>query len=312
MSNLAPSQLLKYNWRRDLFLEKYKNNGVFELIGGQKVQLVYEELIYNAIQNKDVKLLQKIRVRDQESKELYKLSSIKKTSDFGGKPDGTSAGMETEIQEIAKLNEQLNNLKKITGQSNILIIKVGHVAACIKTKGTHKSDFTLVDGYGSPVAYISYKKGSRPQDFQNWSGMTDTAIFKHSEIQSFIKDVSQLYPDGLPNKMTIARPIKNEYLQNQAVYGNDYSTHTTIGHFGPNNVNVVLQGPIQLQAYEGGTSLFRWELMANHVHYSGDIMNGGYEPTLMAIYKGDRNNFGLKGTRFAIQPRNSRLVKLWI
>ena len=33
-----------------------------------------------------------------------------------------------------------------------------------------------------------------------------------------------------------------------------------------------------------------------------------FEPVLMALYKGDRSNFGVTGARFAIQPMGSRKI----
>jgi hypothetical protein len=37
-------------------------------------------------------------------------------------------------------------------------------------------------------------------------------------------------------------------------------------------------------------------------------MTGDYEPVFMAIYKGDRSDFGIKGTRVVIAPVGSRKV----
>ena len=51
-----------------------------------------------------------------------------------------------------------------------------------------------------------------------------------------------------------------------------------------------------------------YELDSNNVHLNGDKITGGFEPVLMAIYKGDRSNFGIRGARFAIQPLQSRKI----
>jgi hypothetical protein len=65
---------------------------------------------------------------------------------------------------------------------------------------------------------------------------------------------------------------------------------------------MLLQGPVKL--VKKGK---HYELSANHVHYNGDSVDGdGYDPVLMAIYKGDRSDAGVKGTRIVISPVGGR------
>ena len=53
-----------------------------------------------------------------------------------------------------------------------------------------------------------------------------------------------------------------------------------------------------------------YQLSSNHVHYNGDSVDGqGYDPVLMAIYKGDRSDAGVKGTRIVISPVGGRKGK---
>ena len=73
------------------------------------------------------------------------------------------------------------------------------------------------------------------------------------------------------------------------------------------NVRVVLQGPVELRKVGKN-----WEFTANHAHENGEDITGEFEPVMMAIYKGDRSNFGVAGARFAIQPKGSRKVTEWI
>jgi hypothetical protein len=49
-----------------------------------------------------------------------------------------------------------------------------------------------------------------------------------------------------------------------------------------------------------------YKISATHTHTNGDKMEGDYEPVFMAIYKGDRSDFGIKGTRVVIAPIGSR------
>lgn len=302
MANLSPNQLLKYDWRVSTFLDKYKSGDHFELVDGRKVQIIFDESAYHAIESKDVSRLLKLRLTD--GRNIYSLSSFKKTYEFGGKPDGTHAGAKTEEYEINSINQQLNVIKD--GRCSIPIhIRDGtiSVARCIKTNGTPKSDFTLLDENDYEVGWISHKKGSTCKDFQNWSGMTQPAIRDHIETQEFISQIRNLYQDEMPKATTVAKPIKSLDLQNLAVYGINYINSTLSSQ----NVTMVLQGPITILPFGD-----IWQFNANHVHYNGDTLQGDYEPVFMAIYKGDRNNFNIKGARFSIQSKGCRNVKMWL
>ena len=82
-----------------------------------------------------------------------------------------------------------------------------------------------------------------------------------------------------------------------SVYGNEYGNNMS-----RQNVSVLLQGPIKL-AKSGSSYIFQ----SNHVHYNGDSVDGdGFDPVLMAIYKGDRSDAGIKGTRIVISPIGGR------
>ena len=63
----------------------------------------------------------------------------------------------------------------------------------------------------------------------------------------------------------------------------------------------MLQGPVKLKKDSN-----RYVLSSNHVHYNGEQMTGSYEPVLAAIYKGDRSDAGVKGTRIVIMPIGGR------
>jgi hypothetical protein len=65
-----------------------------------------------------------------------------------------------------------------------------------------------------------------------------------------------------------------------------------------------LQGPIKVKKVGNF-----YELDANNVHLNGDEITGGFEPVFMAMYKGDRSNFGIRGARFVIQSLESRKAK---
>lgn len=309
MSSLSPAQLLKYDWRVQKFLEKYKNNEKFELNSGSFVNLAFEQQKYDILARKNNSEYQKLEFTDARVKtRKYKLSSFKKTVEFGGKPPGGGAGVGIEMREINSINEQLYEIMGTTGKKSVEVIiknKKFYIAKCIKTgPGDPKSDFSLLDESGTAVAFISHKEGSTARDFQQWGGMTQAEIQGHPESQMFIKQMQEKYPDGIPNATTVAKKIKDERLKHMSVYGVAFNP---TGTYNIENVSLVLQGPIKLRRYGSG-----YKFHANHEHENGERITGDFEPVFMAIYKGDRSNFGVKGARFAIQPRGSRKVKEWI
>lgn len=308
MASLSASELLKYDWRVQKFAEKYKAGEQFELVSKQKVKLLYEDSIYKTLLKKKPAEIQKIIFRDSKSKtKTYKLNSFAKNEEFGGKPVGGGAGVGIEMREIDSINEQLNEIKSKTGESFVPIkvkAKTYRAVKCVKTKGVPKSDFSILDENGNEIIWLSHKEGSSARDFQQWGGMTETNIQNHPEAQKFIKKVQEKFPKGIPNATTVASMIKDSKLKKMSIYGVDYDVGKPLGL---QNVSVVLQGPVKLRKVGKA-----WEFMANHAHENGEDITGDFEPVMMAIYKGDRSNFGVQGARFAIQPKGSRKITEWI
>lgn len=302
MANLSAKEIRKYDYRPEVFIKKIKTKSPFEITGGKKVTLIAPKNYEKTLRSGTAVQLNELRFAST-SGTAYKLSDFVKTPEFGGKGEGASTAKEDAA--LMSLREQIKAAKKKEGSATINIrigTKVYKVADAESTPGTPKSDFHLLDNAGKEVAWISHKDGSQPNDFQQWGGMTEDGepkIFAHPETQKFIKDMLKLYPKGLPSATTVARKIKSQALKNMAVYGNEYG-----GDFSRQNVTLMLQGSVQLS--KNGSS---YKITATHTHVNGEDMKGGYEPVFMAIYKGDRNNFGLKGTRVGISPLASRKIK---
>jgi len=300
-ASLTQAQLYKYDWRINLFINKLNKSDPFELNNGKTV------VFKNDDEMKEVILLLKGKkplrgiVLTTKTGQTHKFSDLKKNGEFGGIGSTTSK----EDQQLESLIKQINDAKVKTAHGFINIEvdgKVYEIAGAETTPGTPKSDFHLLDKDGNEVIWISHKDGKSAKDFQQWGGMTEKKIKNHSEVVSFAKDVNIKFPDGIPRKTTVARKIKDKVLQNKSVYGVDFD-----GKTGRQNTSILLQGPVGLKK-SGDT----YTLTANNVHYKGDLMTGDFEPVMMAIYKGDRSNFGVKGARFAIQPKSSRKVHEWI
>jgi hypothetical protein len=308
MAALSTSELLKYAWRVEKFASKYKAGELFELTSKQKVKLLYEDAIYKALVSKKTANIQKLVFRDSKSKtKTYKLNNFMKNEEFGGKPAGGGAGVGIEMREINSINSQMDEIRAKTGEKFVPIkvkTKTYRAVKCVKTKGVPKSDFSILDENGNEIIWLSHKEGSSARDFQQWGGMTEANIQNHPEAQKFIKQIQEMFPDGIPNATTVAKKIKDNKLQKMSIYGVDYAPGKTLGL---QNVSVVLQGPVKLK--KTGKA---WEFTANHAHENGEDITGDFEPVMMAIYKGDRSNFGVKGARFAIQPKGSRKVTEWL
>lgn len=171
------------------------------------------------------------------------------------------------------------------------------------TAGTPKSDFHLTNTKGEPVVWLSYKAGLKASSFHQWGGMSlkkEPDIYNHEETRGFIHDVQVKYPNGIPKATSVYRKINDEQIKMMAVYGNKYNTEWS----SEQNVNAVLHGNISL-THNGGV----YVLSASHIHINGDTVVGEFEPVFMAIYKGDRSDFGIKGARLVTMPISGRKAK---
>lgn len=220
-------------------------------------------------------------------------------------PGSGVGGTAKEDAQLASLQKQIQDALSKDDLIEIPI-KIGrriyNVAGAATTPGTPKSDFHLLDSKSNEVVWISHKDGSKAQHFQQWAGISprsEPELSAHRETETFVSDVKSKVGDEMPSATTLSRKKEDPRLANMAVYGKNYGKA-----FGRQNVTLLLQGPINLVKQKS-----YYELTSNHTAVNGDEMVGGYEPVFMAMYKGDRSNYGVKGARFAIQPIGSRKSK---
>lgn len=299
MTPMTPREFVKYDWRVDVFVRKYKAGEPFELAKGGSMTFAYDENVVKMMLPRNQSTLGKVRLLGTDGKE-YTLSALGKSADFGGR--GSGAGTVKEDRELMSLRDQLNEIRSATKQG-LVPIKVGNkvwqVADAASTPGTPKSDFHLLDVNGNEIVWISHKDGRSARDFQQWGGISsrfEPQIFNHPETQAFIKHLKTIYPNGLPPATTVFRHIQDERLKMLSVYGNQYG-----GPEGRQNVSLLIQGPVKL-VKQGNHYIFQ----SNHVHLNGEKMTGEFEPVLTAIYKGDRSDAGVRGTRIVIMPIGGR------
>lgn len=297
MANLSIRELTKpgREYRAQVIIRKIQSGEPFELDNGTKVKLVNMPSVIQTLSG-NLSNVKAINFMSEDGR-IIPLTKLKKNKDFGGKGEGS--GTIKEDRELASLNKQLSDIKMQLGRS-LVPIRVKNttylVDMAVSTPGTPKSDFHLIDADGKEVVWISHKDGRGPKDFQQWGGISQSkepSIFNHIETQTFIRDLKAMYPNGLPPATSLFRKIKDNRLKMLSVYGNKFG-----GTLGQQNVSILLQGPVQLVKRGSG-----YELTANHVHFNADsVDDDGFEPVFMAIYKGDRSDAGVKGTRIVIMP----------
>jgi hypothetical protein len=308
MANLSVTELLRFDWRIKNFLSKYQSQDKFELYNGQKVKLLYEEHIMTTLSRKNYTEISKLEFQDAKNKtRKYKISSFRKTEEFGGIKDRKSNFIDEEEKEAENINVQLEKIRSVTGKTYVPIrIKdeTFNVVKAFKTPGTPKSDIHFTDENGEEVLWISHKKGYLPSQFQQWSGITE--FEDHPEVKQFVEDVKSNYPDGIPRTLNIGRLIKDDMLKLRGVYGKQYTgkKHTP---YGRDNVSIVVQGTTKI--IRDGSD---WRIKGHNTFENGKKLTVSYDPILICYYRGDRSNFGIAGARFAIFTKMGKNVNIWL
>jgi hypothetical protein len=300
MRPMTTAEWLKYDWRIEVFLRKYKAGESFEMVNGSKQTFIYDKSVESMMESRNKSKIDLVQLIDANGNN-YKVSAIGKSIEFGGR--GTGSGTAKEDIELGRLRNMLNEIKAREATS-IVKIKIGtkiyDVFDAESTPGTPKSDFHLLDINGNEIVWISHKDGKTPKDFQQWGGISlrnEPRVYRHPEVQNFIEDLKDKYPKGLPNATSLYRKIKDNSLKMMSVYGNEFDTKK----LSRQNVSILIQGPVKLKKTNGV-----YEFESNHIHFNGEKITGGFEPVLAAIYKGDRSDAGVKGTRIVIMSIDGR------
>lgn len=244
-----------------------------------------------------------------------KIDSTLKGSSIGGiavgnvkiiiKAEGRTAGLDVETKAISDLTSAIIKAMSVSGGPISVRVNgrtVKGVVQVLKTAGTPKSDFHLADANGKILVHISHKMGSTPRDFQQWGGVTEERILNHSEVQKFAAACRALYGERIPNGESVYTEIKDKDLMMMSVFGINFDK----SGIDENKVDVLLQGDPGLKQVSKGV----FELTATgHVHYHGDVPDGGFKPVLAMTYRSDRNQLGIKGARASIYPSGGRTFK---
>ena len=212
------------------------------------------------------------------------LSQLYKDSAFVTRTQNTTAG---EKNQITSVRNQLEKIKE----------KVE------STPGNPKSDMNFIGKNGIKLGFCSLKEGATANAVQQWGGVSqrvEPVIAAHPEVVQFVSDVKNLLSNEIPPTTTIARAVTDTRLKNLGIYGNQYGSS-----FGINNVDVLLQGSVNINAI----TFTEYNLTGSAMtHSNGDILPSQYQPALMAIYKGDRSDYGIKNARLVLNAIGGRRI----
>ena len=309
MATLSIGELAKRN-NFTIFRDRIRTNGKFTISesNGKRVQITqkfaYE---FNTIQDLE-------RFKDNRGTILLptgvtgsgvvRLSQLYKDSAFVTRTQNTNAKEDLQIRLV---REQLEKIKEKIG-SDFIKLRVGNntyeVTEVEDTPGTPKSDMNFIGKNGVRLGFCSLKSGATAASIQQWGGTSvsrEPIIAADPEVQAFVKTAKEMFPTEIPQGTTVARKISNQKLRMQAIYGSGYG-----GSFGINNVNVVLQGTVKINAISPTEYKITGSAMT---HNNGSTLPSEYEPVLMAIYKGERNNYGIKNARLVISATGGRTKK---
>lgn len=210
---------------------------------------------------------------------ILPFGDIIKTKEFGGKD--AFHGEKIEQGQIGEIQSQLEDKK--AGKTS-LKLKVGdsYVAAATveKEKGSvrgraPKSDMTVLDENGTPVAWVSLK--GDPFRWGGWQHLIDVP-----EIASWMNKVRQVNNGVFEPGMSFGLRISDN-LANKIVFGKEFG-----GAPGFSNVNAVLIGDV---------SISNGKLTATRVYTNGQTPTGGDKPYIVMRYTQGRNDFGFQNVR---------------
>ena len=308
MVALSPAELAKRN-NFTLFVNRIKTNGYFTLneSNGKRVKIT-QKFAYQLNSLQDLNKFKDNRgsvllPTGTTGNGMIRLSQLYKDDAFKTRKGNPNAKEEYQIKFV---REQLEKIKEKIG-SDFVKLRVGNntyeVTEVEDTPGTPKSDMNFIGRNGVRLGFCSLKNGVTARSIQQWGGTSvarEPIIASHPEVQAFVKTAKEMFPTEIPQGTTVARKISDQKLKMQAIYGSGYG-----GSFGINNVNVVLQGTVRINSISPTEYKITGSAMT---HNNGSTLPSEYEPVLMAIYKGERNNYGIKNARLVISAIGGRRI----
>ena len=312
MVALSPAELAKRN-NFTLFVNRIKTNGYFTINegNGQRVQIT-QKFAYQLNSLADLEKFKDNRnsvilPTGSTGSSSIRLSQLYKDDAFKTRKGNPNA---KEEEQIKLVREQLEKIKEKIG-SDFIKLRVGNntyeVTEVESTPGTPKSDMNFIGRNGVKLGFCSLKSGVTARSIQQWGGTSvrfEPIIAAHPEVQAFVKTAKEMFPTEIPQGTTVAREISDQKLRMQGIYGSGYG-----GSLGINNVDVLLQGTVRINSISSTEYKITGSAMT---HSNGSTLPPEYQPVLMAIYKGDRSDYGIKNARINLYSKSGRTKRQMI
>jgi len=220
----------------------------------------------------------KLKTTD-EKYPIVPFGAIVKTKDFGGEVAGQREKIEQ--GQIGEVQSQLEDAK--AGRPSVKL-RVGdrtvNAASVEKERGSvngraPKSDMTVLDPEGNPVAWVSLK--GEPFRWGGWQHLAKTP-----EIAEWLDRIRKVNNGVFEPDMSFGLNISDE-LANKIVFGKEFGKDR-----GFSNVDLVLIGDVKIE---------QGELSANRSYVNGTTPTGPDKPYLVMRYMQGRNDVGFKNVR---------------
>lgn len=232
-----------------------------------------------------------------------------------------------------KLSDDEGVVLKIAGQDYIVFFatlakQTGSPKADITLNGWKTKDYSKLDpkiriGEKHPVVWISHKKGTSANDFQNWGGISERnerKIASKKATKEFVEKITETLAENPAKQGDLyTMEISDIEIKYLSVFGRDWKRGSL--NYGPNNVNVVIQGNVDLVftgQYDHYLNRPIYKIKASHVienfgtvgsFYPFDNKTSDYNAVFAMRYASDRSNAKLPNARLGIYPQGWRQAK---
>lgn len=311
-AKLTIRDLQKDKARVDMFIKKVKEGEPFSTITHGSDVIInkdqFDEIELFLTVDKGYPAARSTLIVKTNKGDLKIPNSFYKTGEFGGR--GKGSGVAAETRAMNNFNERLQAILKKEGVPYIDLLINGRTIRCaemVKTEGKYqnkepKSDMTIVNSQGEPVAYISHKAGRSAKDYQQYGGVSNAALppkyHDNAFIKKFMQDVQKIRPEGLESGDSFYRKITDDKLVRMMMYGPEYG-----GSPGISNVDEFHLGEMELK--KSGTS---YKITSAHKGTNGEIPTGQFEALLFIRFQSRRGDARaasevVKNARIGIFPR---------
>lgn len=288
---LSISDLRKDQNRGLAFINKVKQGDVFSTVSKGEVTIPKDQLnlveFFMTVDNGYPKPGTSTPIMTSKG-ELTIPKDFLKTGEFGGR--GAGSGTSAETMAMNYFNDNLNAILTRLKTSYVNLRINGRTVKCaamVKTEGKYqgrepKSDMTIVDNKGVPVAFISHKAGRSAKDYQQYGGLSYAQYQSNKDIQAFMDTVIETTGGELSTGQSYYRPIKDNRLIREAMYGPEYSRRTpSISnvdefHLGNMDLRGSGKGPYRIESVHKGTN--------------GEVPGGEFQAVFFARFQGSRGD----------------------